>query len=57
MNNQILYKRGKYMGGVLEKIYNKRIVIWGTGILQKDLEGLYPFPEFLYYVDEIPIPY
>ncbi len=44
------------MGGVLEKIYNKRIVIWGTGILQKDLEGLYPFPEFLYYVDEIPIP-
>lgn len=44
------------MGSILDKIYHKKIVIWGRGILQKDLEGLYSFQEILYYVDEIAIP-
>ena len=33
------------------RIENKGIIIWGIGILQSDLEGIYDFPDFLYYVD------
>lgn len=40
------------MEGTYEQIKEKRIVIWGVGRLQCDLEGLYSFPRFLYYVDD-----
>lgn len=33
------------------RIEGKKIVIWGVGILQTDLEGVYGFSDFLYYVD------
>lgn len=41
---------------VSDRIMEKRIVIWGTGTLQKDLEGMYSFHKFLYYVDKNEIP-
>ncbi|MBS5958076.1 MAG: hypothetical protein KIC73_14325 [Clostridiales bacterium] len=40
------------MGINYENIKEKRIVIWGIGILQTDLEGLYSFSNVLYYVDD-----
>ncbi len=40
------------MTDIYEKIKGKRIVIWGVGRLQCDLEGLYSFSDFLYYVDD-----
>lgn len=40
------------MTGMYDRIKEKRIVIWGVGRLQCDLEGLYSFPGFLYYVDD-----
>lgn len=40
------------MVSLYNKIRDKRIVIWGVGILQTDLEGLYDFPRFLYYIDD-----
>ena len=36
-------------------IKDKKIVIWGIGILQSDLDGIFGFsnlPDFLYYVDD-----
>lgn len=33
------------------RIKDKKIVIWGVGILQSDLEGVFVFSDFLYYVD------
>lgn len=40
------------MNELYQKIWDKRIVFWGVGILQNDLEGLYSFPHLLYYVDD-----
>lgn len=40
------------MTGGYDRIKDKRIVLWGVGILQTDLEGLYTFEKFLYYVDD-----
>lgn len=42
----------KDMGGIYDRIKDKNIVIWGTGTVQKDLEGLYPFLSIRYYVDD-----
>lgn len=40
------------MENSITSIKEKKIVIWGAGILQSDLEGLYSFPNVLYYVDD-----
>lgn len=40
------------MPELYEKIKEKRIIIWGIGRLQCDLEGLYFFRRFLYYVED-----
>lgn len=40
------------MTEIYEKIKEKKIVIWGVGRLQSDLEGMYSFPNLLYYVDD-----
>ena len=40
------------MTNIFNKIKDKNIVIWGVGIRQTDLEGLYSFPKILYYVDD-----
>lgn len=37
---------------VWERIRGKKIVIWGKGRLQKDLEGMYPFLKPIYYIEK-----
>ncbi len=37
---------------IRQAIEQKNIIIWGVGVLQTDLMGLYSFPHFLYYVDD-----
>lgn len=40
------------MVDVFERIKEKKIVIWGIGALQEDLEGIYSFSNCIYYVDD-----
>ncbi len=40
------------MNQLYEQIRDKRIVLWGVGIFQRDLENLYSFPRLLYYVED-----
>ena len=40
------------MKDILERIKGKKIAIWGVGILQTDLEGLFSFGKISYYIDD-----
>lgn len=40
------------MKDLLEKIQQKRLAIWGVGILQTDIVGLFQFHEVSYYIDD-----
>lgn len=40
------------MKKLYEKIIKSNVIIWGVGILQTDLEGIYSFPNIIYYVDD-----
>ena len=44
--------KGADMNQLYEQIRDKRIVLWGVGIFQRDLENLYSFPRLLYYVED-----
>ena len=37
---------------IKEYLNGRDIVIWGVGVMQTDLEGLYSFKNVLYYVDD-----
>ena len=40
------------MKDIFERIKGRKIAIWGVGILQTDLEGLFPFGRISYYIDD-----
>ncbi len=40
------------MNNLYEKIKDKRVVVFGTGILQSDIVGLFHFNNLLYFVDD-----